>query len=250
MKALIVDDELHNIENLQILLQQYCPDVEVAGSAINVADAVALVDTCLPEIVFLDIQMGEESGFDFLKQLPKKDFEVIFITAYDKYGIDAIKFAALDYLLKPVAIADLVLAVNKAREKLKLKQKSKQLDFLLSHVRNTDQEAPRIALPQLHEIRYVVVGDIVRCEADNSYTFFHLANGERILVSRSIKEYADLLKPSGFLRTHQSHLINSAHIKSWVKEDGGLLVLTNGDKIPVSRPNRDAVKMALNSFVR
>jgi len=246
MKALIVDDELHNIENLRILLLQYCPDVAVEGWATDVLQAVRLAADCRPDIVFLDIQMGEASGFDFLKLLPTKDFEVIFITAYDKYGIDAIKFAALDYLLKPVAIADLVLAVNKAREKLKIKEKSKQLDFLLSHVRNSGQEVPRIALPQLHEIRYVLLSEIVRCEADNSYTFFHLTNGERILVSRSLKEYSDLLKPSGFLRTHQSHLINAIHIKSWIKEDGGLLVLTNGDKVPVSKPNREAVKMMLN----
>lgn len=250
MKALLIDDELHNIENLAILLQQYCPDVEVAGSATDINTAVTFANACLPDIVFLDIQMGETSGFDFLKLLPKKEFEVIFITAYDKYGIDAIKFAALDYLLKPVAIADLLLAVNKAREKLKIKEKSKQLDFLLSHVRNNEQDILRIALPQLHEIRYVPVSEIVRCEADNSYTFFHLANGERILVSRSIKEYADLLKPSGFLRTHQSHLINAIHIKSWVKEDGGLLILTTGDKVPVSKPNRDAVKMILNRSLR
>ena len=250
MRALIIDDELHNIENLEILLQQYCPDVTIAGAATEVAAAVKLADDCRPDIIFLDIQMGEASGFDFLKQVPNKDFEVIFITAYDKYGIDAIKFAALDYLLKPVAIADLVLAVNKAREKLKIKEKSKQLDFLLSHVRNSEQDVPRIALPQLHEIRYVLVSEIVRCEADNSYTFFHLANAERILVSRSIKEYADLLKPSGFIRTHQSHLINAIHIKSWVKEDGGLLVLNNGDKVPVSKPNRDAVKMILNRSLR
>ncbi|MFD0750363.1 LytR/AlgR family response regulator transcription factor [Mucilaginibacter calamicampi] len=250
MKALIIDDELHNIENLQILLQQYCPDVTVVGTATAIEIAVTLANEQSPDLVFLDIQMGETTGFDFLKLLPKKEFEVIFITAYDKYGIDAIKFAALDYLLKPVAIADLVLAVNKAREKLKIKEKSKQLDFLLSHVRNSDREGARIALPQLHEIRYVLVSDIVRCEADNSYTFFHLANGERVLVSRSLKEYDDLLKPSGFLRTHQSHLVNAIHIKSWVKEDGGLLVLTNGDKVPVSRPNKEAVKMALNRSLR
>ncbi|PJJ80247.1 LytR/AlgR family response regulator transcription factor [Mucilaginibacter auburnensis] len=250
MKALIIDDEVHNIDNLQILLSQYCPDVEIAGTATAIEKAVALVDACTPDIVFLDIQLGGSTGFDFLKLLPKKEFEVIFITAYDKYGLDAIKFAAIDYLLKPVAIADLIIAVNKAREKLKLKEKSKQLDFLLSHVRNSGQELPRIALPQLHEIRYVLVNEIVRCEADNSYTFFYLTNRERILVSRSIKEYTDLLRSSGFIRTHQSHLINSIHIKSWVKEDGGLLVLTNGDKIPVSKPNRDAVKSSLNRSLR
>ncbi len=247
MNALIIDDELHNIENLQILLQQYCPDVKIAGTATDIVPAVSLVNEHKPDVIFLDIQMNKATGFDFLNMLPIKNFEVIFITAYDKYGIDAIKFAALDYLLKPVIIADLVVAVNKAREKLKVKEKSQQLEFLLSHFRKNEIDTARIALPQLHEIRYVALSEIIRCEADNSYTFFHLSSGERVLVSRSIKEYSDLLKPSGFLRTHQSHLVNGIHIKRWMKEDGGLLALSNGDKIPVSKPNRDAVKLALNT---
>jgi two-component system LytT family response regulator len=246
MKALIVDDESPNIENIENLLQQYCPDVEVMASATDISTAATLIGAHQPEIVFLDIQIGEQTGFDLLRLLPIKNFEVIFITAYDKYGIEAIKFAALDYLLKPVLISDLVLAVNKAREKLKVKQKGKQLDFLLSHIKNNDQDAVKIALPQLHEIRYVLVKEIIRCEADNSYTFFYLVNGDRIVISRSIKEYADMLSPLGFVRTHQSHLVNTLFIKSWMKEDGGVLLLTNGDKISVSKPNKDAVKRALN----
>jgi two-component system LytT family response regulator len=246
MKALIVDDESPNIENIRTLLQQYCPDVEVMGSAEDIGAAIKLIGTHQPDIVFLDIQIGEQTGFDLLRLLPAKNFEVIFITAYDKYGIEAIKFAALDYLLKPVLISDLVLAVNKAREKLMAKEKGKQLDFLLSHIKNNDQDAVKIALPQLHEIRYVLVKEIVRCEADNSYTFFYLINGDRIVVSRSLKEYADMLKPLGFVRTHQSHLVNTLSIMSWLKEDGGVLLLTSGDKVPVSKPNKDAVKRALN----
>lgn len=250
MKALIVDDESPNIENIEILLQQYCPDVEVIGSATDIGAAVTLIGTHQPDIVFLDIQIGELSGFDLLRMLPAKNFEVIFITAYDKYGIEAIKFAALDYLLKPVLISDLVLAVNKAREKLKVKEKGKQLDFLLSHIKNNDHDAVKIALPQLHEIRYVLVKEIIHCEADNSYTFFYLVNGDRIVVSRSIKEYADMLNPLAFVRTHQSHLVNTLFIKSWLKEDGGVLLLTNGDKVPVSKPNKDAVRRALNQNLK
>lgn len=246
MKALIIDDESPNIENIANLLQQYCPDVQVMASATDIDTAVMLIGAHQPDIVFLDIQIGEQSGFDLLRLLPAKNFEVIFITAYDKYGIEAIKFAALDYLLKPVLISDLVLAVNKAREKLKVKEKGKQLDFLLSHIKNNDQDAVKIALPQLHEIRYVLVKEIIRCEADNSYTFFYLINGDRIVVSRSIKEYADMLNKMGFVRTHQSHLVNTLFIKSWMKEDGGVLLLTNGNKIPVSKPNKDAVKRVLN----
>lgn len=250
MKAIIVDDEYPNVENLTGLLQKYCPRVNIMASATEVDAAVALINQHQPDILFLDIQMGEHSGFDLLRLLPNKGFEVIFITAYDKYGIEAIKFAALDYLLKPVAIPELVLAVNKAEEKLTDREKSQQLNFLLNHIKNSEASPAKIALPQLHEIRYVLVNDIIRCEADNSYTFFYLANGERILISRSIKEYADLLKPLGFLRTHQSHLVNAAYVKSWVKEDGGILLLNNGEKIPVSKPNKTAIQQSLSQPLR
>ncbi len=189
-------------------------------------------------------------GFDLLKQLSTKDFEVIFVTAFDKYGIEAIKFAALDYLLKPVEIPELVLAVNKAEDKLTAKQQTQQLNFLLNHLRNEEAAPAKIALPQLHEIRYVAINDIIRCEADNSYTLFYLANNDKIMVSRSIKEYSELLKPIGFLRTHQSHLVNSLFVKSWIKEDGGTLLLTNDDKIPVSKPNKAIVQATLNKHLR
>jgi two-component system LytT family response regulator len=246
MKAILVDDEQSNINNLTALLQKYCPRVHVLATAIDVSTAVQLIDQYKPDLLFLDIQMGEQTGFELLTLLPEKNFEVIFITAFDKYGIEAIKFAALDYLLKPVVIADLVLAVNKAEDKISLKEKNQQLQFLLSHIKSGAQFPAKIALPQLHEIRYVAVNEIVRCEADNSYTFFYLSSGESILISRAIKTYNELLQPLGFLRCHQSHIVNKLFVKSWLKEDGGCLLLTNGDKVPVSRPNRNVVQQALN----
>ena len=246
MKALLIDDEHSNNENLTALIKKYCPRISIIGAAGELNTAIDLINLHQPDLLFLDIQMGTQSGFDLLKLLPKKDFEVIFVTAFDKYGIEAIKFAALDYLLKPVSIPELVIAVNKAEEKYTAKEKNKQLDFLLNHIRNEERQPTKIALPQMHEIRYVSINEIIRCEADDSYTFFFLTNGDRILVSRSIKEYADLLKSTGFLRTHQSHLVNSLFVKSWIKEDGGLLLLNNGDKIPVSKPNKSTVQIALN----
>jgi len=250
MKALIVDDEQSNIENLSTLLGAYCPRISIVGTASTVDSAIEKIGLTEPDLVFLDIQLGNESGFDLLKKLTAKDFEVIFVTAFDKYGIEAIKFAALDYLLKPVEIPELVLAVNKAEDKLTAKKKTQQLNFLLSHLRNEEASPAKIALPQLHEIRYVFINDIIRCEADNSYIIFFLANGDKIMVSRSIKEYSELLKPIGFLRTHQSHLVNSLYVKSWIKEDGGTLLLTNDDKIPVSKPNKATVQLALNKHLR
>lgn len=246
MKALIIDDEQSNIENLDALLKQYCPGVTIVGHATDIDQASQLVTLHKPDLLFLDIQLGEQTGFDLLKELPNKDFEVIFITAFDRYGVEAIKFSALDYLLKPVDIPELILSVRKAEQKMMARHKDQQLEFLLNHLKSTDQMPAKIALPQLQEIRYVAVRDIVRCEADNSYTSFYLQNGDRIMVSKSIKEYAEMLKPIGFLRTHQSHLVNSLFVRSWIKEDGGTLLLNNGDRIPVSKPNKAAVQLALN----
>lgn len=249
MKAIIIDDEYSNIENVAALLKLYCPAITDIKTADDIDTAVDLINVIRPDILFLDIQLGERTAFDLLKLLTFKDFEVIFITAFDKYGIDAIKLSALDYLLKPVSIPELMLAVNKVIAKQSEKEKSRQLDFLLDHLKKSEQAPTKIALPQLHEVRYVLVGDIVRCEADNSYTTFYFANGEEIVVSRSIKEYSGLLKPLGFLRTHQSHLVNSSYITSWVKEDGGGVQLSTGKRIPVSRPNKELVIKALSNFL-
>ena len=246
MKAILIDDEVSNLENLEALLLRYCPQVVVVAKSVEVKLAVEQINIHRPDLLFLDIQMGKQSGFDLLNLLTEKSFEIIFVTAYDHYGIQAVKFAALDYLLKPVDIDELVAAVDKAHQKIKEKNHNKQLDFLLSLIKRGEQSPPKIALPQLQEIRYVQVGDIVRCEADNTYTYFYLLSGERIMVSRPLKEYSDMLQPHGFIRSHQSHLVNPAFIKSWLKEDGGTLLLSDGFKIPVSKPNRERVKNLLN----
>lgn len=245
MKAIIVDDEPANVKNLTILLNKYCPQVQILGSANNNQDALSLFEADKPHLIFLDIQLDNDTGFNLLKLLPKKDFEVIFVTAYDNYGIPAIKFAALDYILKPIDIDELVSAVNKAEVKLKEKQQTMQLDFLVNHIKRDSAVPLKIALPQQKEIIYVLLTNIVRCEAEGTYTFFYLQNGEKILVSKVLKEYAELLENNGFIRTHQSHLINLTFVKSWLKEDGGMLLLETGEKIPVSRPHKDKVKHQL-----
>ena len=244
MRAIIIDDEPANIENLQALLLKHCPQVTIVSSAGNNKDAALLINLHQPDLVFLDIQLKNDSGFNLLKLLPEKSFDVIFVTAFDTYGIQAIKFAALDYLLKPVDIDELIAAVTKAETKKRDKY-NVQLDFLLNHIKKDEKQPLRIALPQQKEIRYAALQDIIRCQADNTYTFFYLNNGDRILISKSLKEYAGLLEPNGFLRAHQSHLVNMSYVKSWLKEDGGTLLLTNGDKIPVSRPNREKLQKAL-----
>jgi len=245
MRAVLVDDEVANLENLKILLNKHCPNIKVVASAANVEEAFTQVNLHHPDLLFLDIQMGKTTGFDLLNQLTEKTFEVVFVTAYDNYGIQAVKFAALDYLLKPVDPEELKAAVEKAEIRFRNKINGEQLNFLLSQIKKSEQSSPKIALPQQHEIRYVSVDDIVRCVADNTYTFFFLSNGDKILISKPLKEYSDLLKPQGFVRAHQSHLVNPNFVKSWLKEDGGTLLMDNGDKIPVSKPNREMVKEVL-----
>lgn len=248
MKAILIDDEISNLENLRTLLEKHCPQVSILVTAQNVSDAIGAIEKHSLDVVFLDIQMGEQTGFDVLKTLPHRNFEVIFVTAHDHYGIQAVKFAALDYLLKPIDIDELTAAVNKVSQKLAAQTQTLQLDFLLQQLKKPEATTNKIALPMQSEIRYIALSDIMRCEADNTYTFFFLTNNEKLLVSKSLKEYADLLKPSGFLRTHQSHLVNPAFVKSWLKEDGGVLLLNSGEKIPISKPNKEVVKQALQKL--
>lgn len=245
MRVILVDDEVANLENLGILLSKNCPEVKVVAVANTIEDAFTKVNLHNPDLLFLDIQMGKTTGFDLLNLLDERPFEVIFVTAYDNYGIQAVKFAALDYLLKPVDPAELSLAVSKAEERIKSRINGEQLNFLLNQIKRTEPNAPKIALPQQNEIRYVSVDEIVRCTADNTYTFFNLSSGEKILISKPLKEYSDLLKPQGFVRVHQSHLVNPKFVKSWLKEDGGTLLMNDGNKIPVSKPNREMVKAVL-----
>src|SRR5690606_23596037 len=222
MRAVLIDDEIFNLENLRTLLEKHCPQVTIIATVRNVSDAVHAIEKYLPDLVFLDIQLGEQTGFDILKKLPRRNFEVIFVTAYDQYGIQAVKFAALDYLLKPIDIEELMNAVNKAEHKLATQIQTSQLDFLLQQLKKPETKLSKIALQMQSEIRYVALSEIIRCEADNTYTHFFLSSDEKIVVSKSLKEYADLLIPNGFLRTHQSHLVNPKYIKSWLKEDGGI----------------------------
>ena len=247
MRAVLIDDEISNLENLGALLDKHCPQVTITSTAQTVAAAVDAIVKYSPDLVFLDIQMGEQTGFDVLRLLPERNFEVIFVTAYDHYGIQAVKFAALDYLLKPIDIEELTIAVNKAKQKITKQTQSSQLDFLMQQLTKPDLNGSKIALQMQGEIRYVMLSEIVRCEADNTYTHFFLSNKEKLLVSKSLKEYADLLRPNGFLRTHQSHLVNPKYVKSWLKEDGGVLLLLSGEKIPISKPNRDTVRQALQN---
>ncbi|HMI02375.1 MAG TPA: LytTR family DNA-binding domain-containing protein [Pedobacter sp.] len=248
IKALIIDDEPNNIENLQLIIDKHSADVFIAGTADNAEEGKKLIQQHDPDLVFLDIQMPEKSGFDLLSSLPEVKFEVIFITAYDKYGIQAIKFSALDYLLKPINIEEFKLAIEKAKQRIKLSKQSRNIDNLLDYLKAGQKGSPKIALPTLKETMYVKITDVIRCEAANNYTTFYLQNQEQVLVCKTLKDFADLLKPHDFIRTHQSHLVNPHYVKSYLKEDGGTLLLENLQKVPISRQNREMVKASLSGL--
>jgi len=247
--SIIVDDEPNNIQNLQTILQTNCPYIKVLATAQNADDGIVAIKQHRPALVFLDIQMPVKSGFDLLTAFTDPNFEVIFITAYDQYGIQAIKFSALDYLLKPINIPELQNAVNKAAKKISSKDKDSKLENLIANIMQGQKEAPKIALPTLKETRYIKVDQIVRCEASDNYTTFYTVNLEQILVCKTLKEFAELLQQYGFLRTHQSHLVNIEFVRSLLKQDGGVLQMNDGAKIPISRQNRDDVKAALTRML-
>ncbi len=246
LNAILIDDEPNNLDHLHFLLDKHCPDVQVAGTAQNVEDGLALIAASRPDLLFLDIQMPGKDGFDLLKALPDRELEVIFVTAYEQYGIQAVKFSAIDYLLKPIDTAELTEAVHKVSERVKNKRRNDQLENLLELIdKKTDKTSHRISLPMMRETRLVLTSDIIRCEAANNYTSFFLTTGETLIVSKPIYEYEELLADYGFLRCHQSHLVNSGHVLSLIKEDSGYLLLSRDHRVPVSRQRKDAVKKAL-----
>lgn len=246
ISAIIVDDEKNNIDNLSILLKDLFPELKIVGEATNADDAEKLILQHKPDIVFLDIQMPGKSGFDLLTSLAEHQFQLIFVTAFDQFGIQAVKFSAIDYLLKPVNAEELRKAVQKAISRSMEKKQNKQLENLLDVLQNQQlKDTHRIALPSAKEIRFIKTNEIIRCESSNNYTTFFILNGESIVTSKPIFEYEEILQGYGFIRCHQTHLVNKRYIKSLVKQDGGYLLLENGDKIPISRLKRESVKKEL-----
>ena len=244
--AVIIDDEQNNIDNLSILLRQYCPQLEITGQAINATEGETLILRLNPEIVFLDIQMPGKNGFELLKSLRTHHFELIFVTAHDQYGIQAVKFSAIDYLLKPINPEELINAVNKAIYRSAEKKQNKKLENLLQVLQNQQQKyTHRIALTSAKETRFIKTQEIIRCESSNNYTTFFIIGGEKIMTSKPIFEYEEILNEYGFIRCHQTHLVNKRFIKSLVKQDGGYLLLEDDTQIPISRMKKDMIKKEL-----
>ncbi len=239
MRALIIDDEPKNVRILKRLLDDYCPQIEVAGEAGDARTAFTTIREMKPDIVFLDIEMPYGNAFDLLDKLLPVDFEIIFITAFDDYTLKAFKYSALDYLLKPVDIDELKAAVKKAAEKIAGKNINLQLGNLLSNLKNNQATLQKIALPSADGIIFINVEEIIRCEASGNYTLIFADSKEKITASKTIKDYEELLPPSIFCRIHNSHIINLNRIKKYHRGRGGFVVMDDGTSIEVASRRRD-----------
>ena len=248
INAVIVEDEKKSREVLEALVKTNCPEVNLVGSADSVAGGVDLIRKTNPRLVFLDIEMADGSGFDLLEQVPNTGFEVIFTTASDAHALRAIKYSAIDYLLKPIDADELKAAVEKIKTRQSVNENLENLKFLLQNFRRPNEQYTKITLPTGNAYEIVNVKDIIRCEADGSYTSFFLENKKKLLVSASLKHYEDLLPPDDFIRVHHHHLINMSHVVRFLKTDGGYAVMSDGTQIEISRRKKDAFIQRLNKI--
>jgi two-component system LytT family response regulator len=241
IKAIIVDDEKKSREVLMGLIDRYCPDVFVLAQANGCIDGIEKVKIHNPDIVFLDIQMPDGSGFNFLEAFDAFNFEVIFTTAHDQYAIKAIKYSALDYLLKPINPDDLKDSIAKYVQKQDKGQISKNIMVLLENMKTPSSDPKKIILSTSEGIHVLSTNDIIRCESDDYYTKFFLTKGNPILISKTLKQNEAMLSDFDFIRPHKSHLVNLKYIKSYLKVDGGYILMIDGSKIPVSRRKRESI---------
>lgn len=229
-------------------LEKYCPQVQLIGEAGSVEEGVELIRKLNPDLVLLDIQMGDGTGFDLLRTIDNIDFKLIFVTAHEKYAVQAFKYGAVDYILKPVNPQELAEAVERARE-MTLSDYNVRLKALEENFKSNEAHQRKIILKTLENIFLVEVKDIIYAESDECYSRLHMEDGERILTSRPLKEYQELLDDAGFFRVHKSYLINLRHIKRFEKLEGGYIVLTNDQKIPVASRKREELLEMLENLV-
>lgn len=238
IRAVIIDDEKAGREILRNLSQKYCSGiVEIAGEADSVFSGKEVLEQTRPDLVFLDVQMQDGTGFDLLEMLSEITFSVIFVTSYDKFAIRAFKYNAVDYLLKPVDPDLLAAAVGR----VKLQHNPAENHARYKTLSGNHQNPEKIALPGSDGIRFVKVDDIMRCESDSNYTTIFTVNREKIMVSRTLKEYEDMLEGTGFFRVHKSHLVNLKYVDKYIPGEGGYLILEDKTQVMVSRRKKESL---------
>jgi two-component system LytT family response regulator len=239
IRTVLVDDEIDSIRVLQKLLESFCPQVAIVGTASGVETALVVIRDTQPDLVFLDIEMAQGNAFDLLNQLQPQQFQVIFVTAFDNYAIRAFKYSAVDYLLKPVDIDDLRAAVGRIQDRPLEKDLSAQMRTLLGHMGTLQLSQQKMAIPTITGLLFVPVQEILRFEAKGNYTNIYLANNDTIMATKTIKDYEDALPEAIFYRIHNSHIINLSRIREYQKGRGGVVVMEDGTVIEVATRRRE-----------
>ena len=249
--ALLIDDDSNLRNGMKSLLSRYAPEIEIIGEADSVETGTALLLQNPPQVIFLDIHLGDGSGFDLLEEVSKRGkvtSQIVFITAHEQYAIKAFRFSALDFLLKPVDPEELQKVIGKLKQVIDRNDNVAHIDLLLENIRKKVDNFKRIALSNSDGIHLFDISDIIRCESEDNYTKFYIKNNKPILISKTLKEYEDLLTEHGFERIHQSHLINLAYLKSYIKKDGGYVVMADNSNLPISQRKKDRLQELLKTM--
>lgn len=247
INAIIIDDEPDCCESLSILLKRNCPEVNINATCYSAEKALSVISEIKPQLVFLDIEMPNMNGFEMLEKLTSIDFELIFTTSYDQYAIKAIRFSALDYLLKPIDREELQKAVKKVVNRLQ-KPLTQQLEILLQKINHTNNSIQRIALPTMEGLKLVPVDNIISCASEGNYTIFLLKDKQKIVVSRPLKEVEEMLEEYSFFRVHHSYLVNMNEIDRFIRGEGGYLIMSDGSSVDVSRSKKETLLRKLLPF--
>lgn len=245
LTAIIIDDETNSRNALRQKITKHCNNVMIIADCENGEEGIEKIETQKPDIIFLDIEMPRMNGFTMLQQIKNKNFEVIFITAYDHYAIKAIKFSALDYLLKPVEVEDLKAAVEKVTQKRKQLDGNKRVELLLQNFLEEKIAHQRIAISSMEGLQFVLTDDIIYLEANSNYTSFYLTGNRKIMAAKTLKDFEDILPASLFIRIHHSYLINKNGIEKYIKGEGGQVVMKNGVTLDVARRKKEEFMKAI-----
>lgn len=250
--ALLIDDDQNLRNGMKGLLARYAPEIHILGEADSVKTGIEAIDKLKPQVVFLDIQLGDGTGFDILEQLAlkngKSSSHIVFITAHEQYAIKAFRFSALDFLLKPVDPEELQKVMEKIKDVLKQNDGYAHIDLLLENIRKKVDNFKRIALSTSDGIHLFEISDIIRCESEDNYTKFYIKNNRPIMISKTLKEYEEMLTEHGFERIHQSHLINLSYLKSYIKKDGGYVVMADNSNLPISQRKKERLQELLKTI--
>ena len=250
--ALLIDDDKHLRAGLKALLDRYTDDIAIVGEAESVKTGIAAIQKWRPQVIFLDIHLSDGTGFDILEKIlaesGKIKSHIVFITAHEQYAVKAFKFSALDFILKPVDPEELQRTIKKIKEATGRTDSFEHIDLLLENIRKKVDNYKRIALSTSDGIHLFEVSDIIRCEAKVNYTQFFIKNHKPVLISRTLKEYEEILTEHGFERVHQSHLINLAYLKSYIKSDGGYVIMADNTHIPVAQSKKDKLQELIKAL--